>query len=193
MLEYTKEIASIGAALIGLLGKFFSRKRVAMIYADRYSLSHILPPFRDQSGEVTDPSPLLNVHSFIVRNSGKEPLSDVVVTLNWKPQSMNIYPSRPYEPHLGDHNRYSYRFTSLSPGEELAFEMVSVQAPLPGILMVASHEARARYIALVATPSVPRWRVLLIQTLSIAGIAAIVYIALWMLRGLISDDWTWRG
>lgn len=193
MLEYTKEIASIGAAALGLLGKFFSRKRVAMIYAERYRLSHLLPPFRNESGEVTVPAPLLNVHCFIVRNSGKEPLSHIVVTLNWKPQSMNMYPARPYEGHAGDHNRFSYIFSSLSPGEEIAFEMVSVQADLPSIILVGSHEAMAKPIHLVPTPSVPRWRIRVVQTLSVAGIAAIVYVSLWLLRGLISDDWAWRS
>lgn len=51
----------------------------------------------------------------------------------------------------------------------------------------------AEPIHLVPTPSVPRWRIRVVQTLSVAGIAAIVYVSLWLLRGLISDDWAWRS
>jgi len=191
LLDYSKEIASVAVAVLGVIGKWVTKSRASMVYASRYNLTHLLPPFRNEAGDITVASPVLKAHGFIVRNNGKEPLSDVIIVLNWEPQSLNVWPARPYEPVQGDHNRYSLTFTTLSPGEELFIETIAVHAPMPEILLVRSREALAREIQLVPMPAISKWRVRCVQLLCFAGVAAFVYISLWLLRGLLTDNWTW--
>ncbi|WP_282262335.1 hypothetical protein [Stenotrophomonas sp. PS02301] len=194
ILDYSKEITSLAVGILSLLGKWIGKPRISMAWGHRTSISHILPPFTDGDGNITLPAPVLNVSSFYVRNTGKAPLTGIVIVLNFPPQSFNLWPPRPFDRETIAHNRIAISVSTLAPGEDLWFEMAAVQADVPSIISVRSKEAIARPIAMALLPIAPPWRIRTIQALSASGVVAVVYVGLWLLTGLLTNNWSWlRG
>ncbi len=193
ILDYSKEIASVVVGALGLAGKLLAKPRTSMGWGNRTLISHILPPFRDDQGNVTVEAPQLNVGSFLVRNTGKVPLTQIEVVLNSPPQSLNIWPPRPFVMREIEHRRVAILVDYLPPGEEIWFEMVGVDQDVPPLISVRSKEAIARPIDLALQPVAPTWMKRVIQTLCLFGIVAVVYIGLWLMSGLLTGNWTWLG
>ena len=193
ILDYSKEIASVLVGFFGLIGKLAAKPKTSMAWGPRASISHILPPFTDADGKVTDQRPHLTVGSFFISNTGKVPLSEIEIVLNYSPQSLNLWPPRPFSIAEIAHGRIAISLPALSPKDELWFEMVSVNNSLPNVLSVRSKETVARPITLDLLPVAPTWQIRIIQILSLFGIVAAVYVTLWLLSGLLADNWTWLG
>lgn len=191
ILDYSKEITSLLMGLISVVGKVVSKPRTALMWGPRTHVSHLLPPFTDADGDVTDPKPILNAASFLIKNTGKVPLTEVEVILNFPPQSLNLWPPRPFSKREIEHDRVAISLTTLSPGEEIWFEMVAVNAPVPAALSVRSKETVARLLTLELMPVVPKWRIRALQGLSIFGVVAVVYASLWLLGGILTGNWSW--
>ncbi|WP_329847725.1 hypothetical protein [Stenotrophomonas hibiscicola] len=191
ILDYSKEIASILVGLFGLIGKLAAKPKTSMGWGPRASISHILPPFTDADGNVTDQRPHLTVGSFFISNTGKVPLSEIEIVLNYSPQSLNLWPPRPFSITEIAHGRIAISLPTLSPKDELWFEMVAVNNTLPNVLSVRSKETVARPITVDLLPVAPRWQIRAIQILSLFGVVAAVYATLWLLSGLLTDNWSW--
>lgn len=191
ILDYSKEITSLLMGLISVVGKVVSKPKTALVWGPRTLVSHLLPPFRDANDDVTDAKPILNTASFLIRNTGKVPLTEVEVILNFPPQSLNLWPPRPFSKREIEHDRVAISLTTLSPGEEIWFDMVAVNAPVPAALSVRSKETVARLLTLELMPVVPKWRIRTVQGLSIFGVIAVVYASLWLLGGILTGNWSW--
>ena len=66
ILDYSKEITSLLMGLISVVGKVVSKPKTALMWGPRTHVSHLLPPFTDANGDVTDPKPILNAASFLI-------------------------------------------------------------------------------------------------------------------------------
>ncbi|WP_353088235.1 hypothetical protein [Stenotrophomonas sepilia] len=189
-MDYAKEIVALIAGALNLWSKTLGRPRTSMVWGQRNTVSHVLPDFKE-NGVVTLKSPILNVGSVLVRNTGKTSLSEIEVILNYAPNSLNIWPVRPMTQRQIEHDRFLVTVAYLPPGEELWLDMVMVHGDVPAVLGIRSKEVAPTRVGIVLTTELSNWRTRSIRLLAAAGVAAIVYGILQLLTGLIAGNWSW--
>jgi len=185
--QYGKEIFSLFVTLLTWAINYFYRSRAKIKAAQPHSYSFLVnEPEYDADGNIINSTQIVNTNSFLVLNHGRETAHNVEITFNWKPQYLNLWPTRPYEEHTDSHNRYSVRFNSLSPNERIGIELLSVNRELPALLNVRSDQAMGKFVEMNTFEVVAPWKVRVSIILATIGLASSIYISLWLLQILIT-------
>jgi len=169
-------------ALVNSFLKGKARLRVAQPHGFTFLVQQ---PLVDQQGNQVSPNQSAHTRSFLVQNSGREPATKVELVFNWKPMCLNIWPSRHMTEHVEPDNRYVVILDSLSPGEVVGFEVLSVNQDLPDLVTVRSDQAVAQPINMYPQPVTSKGVRLVAGILMAVGLATTVYSAILLLQFLI--------
>ncbi|WP_376094568.1 hypothetical protein ACE7GA_01390 [Roseomonas sp. CCTCC AB2023176] len=174
---YSKEIASLLAPVVTwLLTRYFSQK-AALLLDFRHQFTFLLnEPTRAPDGRVLGPVTTVKTLSTSVFNNGRATATKLEVVFNWRPQHFNIWPVRHYEERTSPDGRFSLLFENLTAKEAIGFELLSVNADLPGIIQVRSEQGVAKVRQLTPFPLPPPWKIKVALILMGFGVGAVVYL-----------------
>lgn len=174
--------AAASPFILWLIGVIFQPK-AKLIQQTRHRYTYLIhQPLLDSAGKVVAPNQVVNTASISVFNAGRSAATNVEIVFNWKPQNLNIWPSRHFTESQSPDGRYHLFFDALPSKDILGFEVLNINQDLPGVITVRSEQAVAAAMqTLTPQPIVPRWKQLIAIWLMIVGFAVSVYI---MLLGL---------
>lgn len=183
---YGKEIVSFLVPIVTwLLNNFFKGKARLHIAQPHKFTFLVQEPLVNPQGAMVSPSQNVHTNSFLVRNSGRESATKIELVFNWKPMCLNVWPPRHFTEHVEPDNRYVLVFESLSPGEVLGCEVLSVNQELPNLMTVRSDQCVAQFLNMYPQPVVsPRMRTFT-SALQALGLAAAVYAAILLVQFLV--------
>ncbi len=161
--------------------------RAKLIQQTRHGFTFLVQsPLLDAQGNQIAPTQTVNTASVSIFNAGRSPATKVEVVFNWKPQHLNIWPSRHYEEKSSPDGSYSLFFDSLPSKDTMGFELLAVNADLPEMVTVRSEQSVATKMRLVPQPMQPRWKVIVAIWLIGCGVAANIYVTTMLLQILAS-------
>ena len=131
------------------------------------------------------PTQTVHTNSFIVLNSGLELSTNIELVFNWKPVCLNIWPPRHFKEYQELDNRYILIFDSLSPGEVLRCEVLSVNTELPNLLTVRSDQCVAQFVNMSPQPVVSSAVSIIVTLLLLLGLATAVYSSICLVQFLV--------
>jgi hypothetical protein len=175
---YGKEILSLVIAVVTWLARRSTKARAKLLFANPHTFTHLIPA-RAPVDENDAGSPGGNVpaQSFVLWNAGKETATNVEWTFNWRPASMNFWPSRRYTDHTASDGRYTVVFDSLAPNEVLGCEILAFNQPLPAVLQTRCDQCVSQTIRMypqpITSPGMKRAR----AALSFLGLVLLIYLA----------------
>ncbi len=134
------------------------------------------------------PTQTVNTESVSIFNAGRSAATKLEVVFNWKPQHINIWPSRHFDEQTSPDGRYHMFFDSLPAKDTVGFELFNINAQLPEMITVRSEQcAVAVSMNLIPQPVAPKWKIVLVLLLLGIGLASTVYATIWFLQILISS------
>lgn len=183
---YGKEIVALAVPLFTwALNRFFKEKARLLLATPHTFTFLVQQPLLNQQGQVISPSQTMQTRSLMVWNAGKETATQVELVFNWKPQCINIWPSRHFEEHTEPDGRHIMIFNSLAPNEYLGCELFSINSNLPDLILVRSNQCVAQTINMRLYPVMPPWKRRAYMLLSFAGMGLVIYIGLVLLQFLM--------
>lgn len=190
---YGKEIVSLLVPLITwALNSFFKGKARLEIAQPHKFTFLVQQPLIDPQGNQVSPTQTVHTNSFIVRNSGRETSTNIEMVFNWKPMCLNVWPPRHFQEHQEPDNRYVLVFDSLSPGEVLGCEVLSVNLELPNLVTVRSDQCVAQFINMYPQPVVSNAVRAIDTLLKALGLAAAVYGTILLVQFLVLKTPFWH-
>lgn len=183
---YSKEIVALVAPFIAwiLNNRFQSRSR--LIQSTRHAFTFLIQQsLIGADGKQISPTQTVNTASVSVFNAGRQLANKLEVVFNWKPQHLNMWPSRHYTENTAPDGRYSLHFENLAPKETIGFELLAVNSQLPAMVTVRSDQSVASNLPLIPQPIQPRWKLALAAWLILTGFAANVYVLTLLLQVIV--------
>lgn len=183
---YAKEIVSLVVPFIAwALARFFKAK-AKLILATPHSFTFLVQePLRGAQGNVIQPTQTVRTVSYLLKNTGSEPAKNVELVFNWKPLCINIWPSRHITEHVENDNRYVVIFESLAPNEFVGFELLAVNNDAPALITARSEQCVAKSVEMYPQQVIKPWLSRILGILLLAGIGAVIYLALLVLQFLL--------
>jgi hypothetical protein len=176
---YSKEIAAVVAVFFGFLLNRYLRTRARLVHSVRHAFTFLLDEVPVADGAGGPPHrPVVHTASISVTNLGREVAEDVEIVFNWRPQFINVWPSRYYGERIAPDKRYSITLEGLAPGEVFGVEILSINGPLPAVNTVRSQNSTSSQVPMMPQQVFPRWINLLAGALMTLGAIAFVYIVI---------------
>lgn len=174
-------VVLFGAILTRIL-----RLRARLRYGIGHSFNMIVEePLVGQNDEILADRQVVRTATITVVNVGKQPAKGAEVTFAFKPPIYNLWPARSFSEVPSPLGRHSIRFDSLSPGEQVAIHIMSINADLPIVTSVRSEESEGKLISMALQRVFPTWFNNLCFALILLGAGTLVYFAGITLQGLI--------
>ncbi len=174
----------IAASHSNLPNWFRVRAKLQLAAPHRFTFL-VQEPLRNEDGDVISPNQTVHTASHVLTNAGRETATKVELVFNWRPLSINIWPSRHHEDETEQDGRYVMIFESLAPGEQIGFELLSVKSDLPSFINARSDQCTTDTVDMYPQPVVATWKRRLAVGLLFLGFAAAIYIAVVTLQFLI--------
>lgn len=183
---YAKEIFSLCVPMVAWLLTRFLRARAKLQIAHPHTFTFLVNvPLLDNEGKTVRESQTIHTKSCLIMNSGSETATKLELVFNWKPACVNIWPPRHYNEHTEPDNRYTIIFDSLSPGEALNCEILSVNVDLPNLVTARCDQTTARFVDMHPQPINSQWVNLASAFLLMTGLATSIYILLLIIQFLV--------
>lgn len=146
---YQTQIWSLLVVVFGATVNRVMRLRPKLQYSVRHA-SNILvdEPLLDADGKQIRPRQIVRTASIVVENSGLQAARNVEVAFNWKPPILNVLPARAYTETSSPFDRYSIKFDSFAPGEQVTIDIMSINADLPIMTAVRSDDVQGQSISM---------------------------------------------
>ncbi len=185
-IQYGKEIfATLVPVIIWVLDVVF-RARARLQVAEPHTFTFLVEnPLHDDEGNLVSNTQTVHTRSVTVQNSGRETATNIELVFNWRPLCLNVWPSRAYETITAPDNRYILKFSSLSPGETLGCEALSVNADLPALITVRSDQCQAKFVPMYPQPVASRAKRMVVGVLLFLGMATAVYLSILLVQFLV--------
>lgn len=194
--EYQKEIFSVASAALTGIIRYFGKPRARLIWAVPATFSHqVQPPVQQDNAVQTLPPLLVHTRAVILRNDGKEPLTNVQVLFNGIPGNINLWPPRLFQKTVHDQDqRCTLTFDTLAPGESVDIQLLAVDnvalplnaGGIPAVLSVKAKEVLAVLVDIRPSIAQPKWVLRIKTVLMLTGIAGIIFVGLSVLKWLVS-------
>lgn len=120
-----------------------------------------------------------------MRNSGRETATKLEVVFNWEPMCINVWPLRHFETHRELDGRYVLIFDSLSPGEAVGCEVLSVNRELPMLVTVRCDQCVGQSIRMYPQPVVGKGVRAVAVALMALGLATAIYFSIIAVQFLV--------
>lgn len=183
---YAKEIFALFVPLFTWILNNWFRDKAKLQLARPHGFTFLVDePLKDPEGNVVSHKQTVHTVSHVITNSGRETATDVELVFNWKPLCINIWPARHYTEHTESDGRFVMLFDSLAPGEQIGFELLTINSELPNLVNARSNQCTAETIAMYPQPVLSPWKRKLAVFLLFAGIAFTVYAAVLILQFLV--------
>lgn len=183
---YAKEIFSLFVPLFTWFLNSKLREKAKLNLGRPHSFTFLVnQPLLDNDGGVIRERQTAHTESHVLTNSGKQTATKVEVVFNWKPECINIWPSRHFVEHVEADHRYVMIFDSLAPNEVLGIEVLSVNADPPALITARSDQCVANMIDMYPQPVVKPWIRRVAVTLLFAGFSFFLYISILLLQFLL--------
>ena len=184
---HAKEIFSLLVPLFAwfLNTRFSNRAKLQLAVPHQFTFL-VDEPLKDAEGNVLRPKQTVHTESHVISNAGKMTATKVEVVFNWKPPCVNIWPIRHYQEFTEPDDRYSMIFDSLAPGEQVVFELMSINNELPKLVTARSDQCMANIIRMYPQPVAALWKQRLAVVLVFAGISFFIYVFIILLQFLIA-------
>ena len=180
---YIKEILTVVVPLVMLAISQMIAPRTRLMQGVRHSWNMLIeqPQFNDK-GEAIGKQSLVRAASVQFVNTGKSPATDVEVTFNWRPQHLNVWPSRHYTEAQTSDGRFTLKVGTIPPKAMIGIEIMAVNGELPAIASAHCKECTAKSIELAPSEVHPRWKLLAVGWFIVVGFCATVYLGLALLQ-----------
>lgn len=183
---YGKEIVAIAVPfVIWLMNRIFSGRAKLLLGRPHEFMFLVQQPLFDESGNQISPTQTVHTRSFIVKNTGKDSATRIEWLFNWKPQVLNLWPPRHFSESVESDQRCVLTIDSLAPNEFVLCEILSINMNLPELLTVRSDQCVAKNITMYPQPVLPTWQRRIVVSLLFFGLAAVIYIVIWILQFLV--------
>lgn len=183
---YAKELVSLAVPFIAWALNNFFKGKVRLQFATPHGFTFLVQqPLRDPEGREISPTQAVHTQSLIVRNAGREPATKLEVVFNWEPMCINVWPTRHFETHREPDRRYVLIFDSLSPGEVVGCEVLSVNGELPKLVTVRCDQCVGQSIAMYPQPVVGRGVRTAAVVFMALGVATAIYFAIVAVQFLV--------
>jgi hypothetical protein len=186
--SYSAEFATIVAVVVAFVLERLARPKAKLIYSVRHAFTFIVDqPLVDSNGNELESKQFVNTASISVSNLGVEKADNIELVFNWRPQFINVWPSRYYEQKDCSDGRHSLILSTLAPGEVFGAEIMSINAALPGINNVRSDQCEATSVPMIPQVLQPRWKVALVALFLFIGVGTAIYAAVLGVQFLASN------
>lgn len=183
---YAKEIVSLLVPFITWLLNSFLKGKARLQVAQPHTFTFIVQqPLIGSNGNQISPTQTVHTNSLIVRNAGREHATKVELVFNWKPMCINVWPPRHFQEHLEPDQRYVLIFESLSPGEVLGCEVLSINGEVPSLVTVRSDQSVAQFINMHPQPVVSNAVRTATTVFLSLGLATAVYASILLVQFLV--------
>jgi hypothetical protein len=183
---YAKELVALLVPFVTWLLNAPQRHKPRLVRGTRHAFTFLLhvPQLDEQGNQVKAAQNVLTA-SVMIQNIGKVTAKNVEIVFNWKPQYLNMWPSRHIEEKTEADGRYCLMLSSLAPGEYLGMELLAINASLPQLITVRSDECVAIEVQMEPQPVRPVWKQRSAIFLQWFGLAAAAYAVLVILQWLV--------
>jgi hypothetical protein len=155
---YQPQIWSIALVIIGALVSRAMRLRPKLHYSVHHATNLLVDqPLFDQEGKQVSARQLVRTASIVVSNGGLNPAKNAEISFNWKPMILNVLPARSYSDVQSPFDRYSVKFDSMAPGEQVTIDIMSINAELPVLTAVRCDECEGKLINMAPQRVWPSW------------------------------------
>lgn len=176
---------SLAVVLFGALVSRLFRLRARLTYSFGHSWDMLVDqPLIDAEGKELSKTQIARTASITVRNTGLLAAKAVEVTFNWRPMIFNVWPARSHSEATHSFDRYSLKFDSLAPGEQVTIEIMSINRLLPEITAVRSDDIVGKKVQMTQVRALPGWVNVAIAGLIILGASTAIYEA-WAVVSLL--------
>lgn len=177
------QLWSLGTVMFGAVVARLMRLKPRLRYSVGHSWNMIVDePLRDVEGNEVAAKQLVRTASITVSNTGLQAAKAVEVAFNWRPPIFNVWPGRSFEELPSSQGRYSLRFGSLAPAEQVNIEIMALNQELPHITAVRSEDCIGKLVMMTPQRVWPTWVTGLTLVLLIIGAAASVYLTASLLQ-----------
>lgn len=139
----------------------------------------------DESGQTRPVHNIVHAASVFLRNGGRASATSIEIVFNWKPRHLSLWPQRDYTEATNPDGRYIIKLPSLGPSEFFGIDVLTVNADMPAVLEVRSAEGRGKRIEMTPQQIHPKWKLVLVAYLMLAGFVASLYLGLSILQFII--------
>jgi hypothetical protein len=176
VIKHLREIIALVVPFLVWGLNIWHQGRPRLVRSIRHAFTFLIQePLRNVDGEILRPSQTVQTASVSVVNTGRIAATKIEVVFNWKPQYLNMWPSRHYEEKVAPDGRYSVIYDSLPAKDSIGFELLAINADLPQIITVRSEQVVAVERNLSLQPVYPRSALWLSFWLMLSGLAINVY------------------
>lgn len=173
--EFELHIIAVICTLLGAGLTYLFRPRSKLVYSFVHRFTFALQPVPNSFG-------LAAAAALWVKNVGRASATEVEVTFNYKPQFYNLWPARPCEIIVDSIvNRYTLKFSSIAPQEELWVHMISSGQELPEVVSLRSKEGVAELISMRYAQINSKFVVAILWAFLLLGIATFIYFILFLI------------
>lgn len=184
--QYGKEIFAFAVPIFTfILNKFF-KNSAKVNYGQLHQFTYLInQPLLDQKGGVLREKQTVHTESYVFRNEGREPATNLEIIFNFPPMYINIWPSRHYSIKDDAEQRQVMVFDYLAPKEVIRCEIMSINKDLPLLLSVRCKEGLARNITLIPQKLYSPLFLKFIALLIFLGSVSLVYYVVALLQWLL--------
>ena len=184
--QYGKEIFALAVPFLTWALNYFYKAKAKLKIAHPHSFSFLIKePLFDQEGNIIQDTQIAHTQSLLVKNDGRDTATKIEVVMNWKPQYFNLWPARHHTAHTEEDGRFILVFDSLSPGEGIGIELLSVNRDLPRIVNVRSDQAVGRFVNMEPMEIISPWLINFARLMFILGLSASIYLTIVLVQFLI--------
>jgi hypothetical protein len=173
---HSAEVVTLISVPLGIILTYLLRPRAKLVRSVRHASTLVVEePLRADDGSIVRSNQVIHTASVSVTNLGREPAISVEIVFNWKPQFINVWPSRIYAATDLPDGRWAIELANLAPKETFGMEIISINVGLPGVNTVRSNECEAVELSLQPQQIQPRWRIQLAAWLMLVGLIGSVF------------------
>lgn len=171
--------------IIGALVSRAMRLRPRLHYSVHHSTNLLVDePLFNKEGDQVAPRQLVRTASIVVSNGGLNPAKNAEVSFNWKPMILNVLPARSYSDVHSPFDRYSVKFDSMAPGEQVTIDIMSINAELPILTAVRCDECEGKAIKMAPQRVWPASFNFFASAFFLLGLGTAFYLAIRLLQRL---------
>jgi hypothetical protein len=183
MVGHQAQIWSLVTVIVAALVTRILRLRPRL----RYSVGHsanllVMQPLLDENGKQIADRQIVRTASITLDNGGLQAAKSLEVTFNWKPPILNIWPARAFNESNSSFDRYSLKFDSLAPYEQLTIEIMSINQELPSLTVVRSEDCVGKMVHMSLQRVWPSWFNNSVGVALLFGCATLIYLFVVLIR-----------
>lgn len=183
---HAKELVALFVPILTWALNRTFRARAKLQLGNPHRFTFLVPqPLLNAEGQVVSQHQTVHTASFILKNAGAEPAKTVELVFNWKPECVNIWPSRHVTEHLEADGRFVMVFDNLAPSEVLGFELLAVNRDVPQLITARSEQCVAQPINMLPQPVAKPWQIRAFVGFAFAGLGLSVYLMLVFLQFIV--------